>query len=128
MILYATFLGIGIALALFGWLLPLIEGILQCCWGHGGRVLIGIGVSWCVLVIMWMIWWSEWKGNDLAYILPFGRQWAMITVALLGWVVPLSKGIWRGGNYGRVLIGIGTVWGVLALWKIIGSIEMLFSF
>ena len=128
MVFCILMLWMGVALALFGWLLPLIAGILRCCWGHGGRVLIGIGVSWCVLVLMWMVWWSEWKGNNLVYILPPAARVAAVMVALLGWVVPLGNGIWRGGNYGRVLIGIGTVWGIPALWKIIGSLEMIFSF
>ena len=130
MILYAIFCGIGIAIALFGWLLPLIAGILRFCWGLGGRVLIGLGVSWCILVLAWMIWWSEWKNRNLAYILPWGTQVAAFMVVLLGWLVPLIWGIRRYccGKDGDVLIGIGAIWGALALWKIIGSLEMVFSF
>ena len=129
-VIYGMLCWIGIALALFGWLLPLIAGILRYYWGLGGHVLIRIGVSWCVLVLAWMIWWSEWKNRDLSIILSFGGRWAAIMAALLGWLIPLIWGVrrCRCGKDGDVLMGIGAIWGALALWTIIENFKMVFPF
>ena len=58
------------------------------------------------------------------------QEYALSGTVALGWLLPLIVGIclWRrGGMAGRMLVGIGTVWGVLALAFVGWFIWMCFS-
>ena len=109
-------IGMSLAcVALLGWLMLLTMGISRFRNNGGGRVLIGIGSGWGLLVLGWLGWGLLGASEGESQMALGGS--ALASIVLLGWLVPLVKGVRRRhrGNGGRVLIGVGTAWGVLTL-------------